>query len=144
VQTERGVLRPVPVLRPPLRHGLLRKVDRLGMVRFGSGRYAVPEEYVGQQVEIVAHEDLVVIRHAGTQIVRHVAVGPGEVALGSLAAAPRSPARGVRPRTAAEVAFIGLGPPTVMSIMLATPPVSRTPAPMSKRERRVCSSISNL
>jgi len=29
------------------------------------GAYAVPEDYVGQQVEIVAHEDLVVIRHAG-------------------------------------------------------------------------------
>jgi hypothetical protein len=80
------------------------------MVRFGSGRYAVPEEYVGQQVEIVAHEDLVVIRHAGAEIARHVVVGPGEVALGSLASASRQPARGVRPRTAAEVAFMGLGP----------------------------------
>src|SRR5207237_10739550 len=37
VQTERGLLRPVPLLRPPLRRGELRKVDRLGMVRFGSG-----------------------------------------------------------------------------------------------------------
>jgi hypothetical protein len=110
LQTERGVLRPVPLLRPPLRRGERRKVDRLGMVRFGSGRYAVPDEYVGQQVEIVAHEDLVVIRHAGTELVRHVAVGPGEVALGSLATASRQPARGVRPRTSAEVAFIGLGP----------------------------------
>jgi hypothetical protein len=110
VQIERGLLRPVPLLRPPLRRGELRKVDRLGMVRFGSGRYAVPEDYVGQQVEIVAHEDLVVIRHAGAEIVRHVVVGPGEVALGSLASASRQPARGIRPRTAAEVAFIGLGP----------------------------------
>jgi len=109
LQTERDVLRPVPLLRPPLRRGELRKVDRLGMVRFGSGRYAVPEEYVGQQVEIVAHEDLVVIRHAGMELVRHVVVGPGEVAFGSLASASRQPARGVRPRTAAEVAFIGLG-----------------------------------
>jgi hypothetical protein len=110
LQTERGVLRPLPVLRPPLREGEIRKVDRLGMVRFGSGRYAVPQHLVGEDVEIVAHEDLVVIRHAGTEIVRHVVVGPGEVAFGSLASATRQPARGVRPRTAAEVAFIGLGP----------------------------------
>jgi hypothetical protein len=47
LQTERGVLRPVPLLRPPLRRGELRKVDRPGIVRFGSGRYAVPEDYVG-------------------------------------------------------------------------------------------------
>jgi transposase len=108
--TERSVLRPLPVLRPPLREGEIRKVDRLGMVRFGSGRYAVPQHLVGDDVEIVAHEDLVVIRHAGAEIVRHVVVGPGEVAFGSLASAARQPARGVRPRTAAEVAFIGLGP----------------------------------
>ena len=108
--TERSVLRPLPVLRPPLREGEIRKVDRLGMVRFGSGRYAVPQHLVGEDVEIVAHEDLVVIRHAGAEIVRHVVVGPGEVAFGSLASAARQPARGVRPRTAAEVAFIGLGP----------------------------------
>src|SRR5206468_3164699 len=42
--------------------------------------------------------------------VRHAPVGPGEVALGTLADPRRQPARGVRPRTAAEVAFLGLGP----------------------------------
>ena len=50
------------------------------------------------------------LRRELSKIVRHVVVGPGEVALGSLASASRQPARGVRPRTAAEVAFIGLGP----------------------------------
>jgi transposase len=110
VQAERGVLRPLPLLRPPLREGEVRKVDRLGMVRFGCGRYAVPEHLVGQDVEIVAHEDLVVIRHAGAEVIRHTPVGPGEVALGSLVDPRRQPARGVRPRTAAEVAFLGLGP----------------------------------
>jgi hypothetical protein len=108
--TERGVLRPVPLLRPPLREGEVRKVDRLGMVRFGSARYAVPQHLVGADVEVVAHDDLVVIRHAGAEVIRHTAVGPGEVALGPLADADRRPRRGVRPRTAAEVAFLGLGP----------------------------------
>jgi transposase len=108
--TERGVLRPVPLLRPPLRDGEVRKVDRLGMVRFGSARYAVPQHLVGSDVEVVAHDDLVVIRHAGAEVIRHAAAGPGEVTLGPLADAERRPTRGVRPRTAAEVAFLGLGP----------------------------------
>jgi hypothetical protein len=100
----------MPLLRPPLRDGEVRKVDRLGMVRFGSGRYAVPEHLVGEDVEIVAHDDLVVIRHAGAEVIRHTPVGPGEVAFGSLVDPTRQPARGVRPRTTAEVAFLGLGP----------------------------------
>jgi hypothetical protein len=108
--TERSVLRPVPLLRPPLREGEVRKVDRLGMVRFGSARYAVPQHLIGENVEVVAHDHLVVIRHAGSDVIRHAAVGPGEVALGPLADANRRPTRGVRPRTAAEVAFLGLGP----------------------------------
>jgi hypothetical protein len=108
--SERGVLRPVPLLRPPLRRGEARKVDRTGMVRFGSGRYAVPEHLVGADVELVAHEDVVIICHEGIEIVRHVMVGPGEVAFGALAPRTRQPARGVRPRTATEVAFIGFGP----------------------------------
>jgi hypothetical protein len=108
--TERGVLRPVPLLRPPLRQGEVRKVDRTGMVRFGSGRYAVPDHLVGAEVEIVAHEDLVVIRHEGAEVIRHTMVGPGEVAFGALAGASRQPARAVRPRSATEVAFIGFGP----------------------------------
>ena len=59
---------------------------------------------------MVAHDDLVVIRHAGSEVIRHAAVGPGEVALGPLADADRRPTRRVRPRTAAEVAFLGFGP----------------------------------
>lgn len=37
-------------------------------------------------------------------------MAPGEIALGPFAAETRRPARGVRPRTAVEVAFLGLGP----------------------------------
>lgn len=91
------------------------------MVRLGSGRYAVPEHLVDEDVEIVAHEDLAVIRHGGAEIVRHVVVGPGEVAFGALANAARQPARGVRPRTAAEVAFIGLGPAAETFLRPAAP-----------------------
>jgi hypothetical protein len=65
---------------------------------------------IGSEVKIVAHDDVVAIRHTGDEVIRHTAVGPGEVALGPVADVHRQPARGVRPRTAAEVAFLGLGP----------------------------------
>ena len=113
---ERRVLRPLPSLRPPLRHGAVRKVDRLGTIRFGAARYAVPAHLVGEHVEVVAHDNAVVIRRlsaqGGAEVVRHTPVAPGEVALG--ACVDRDPAhrptRGVRPRSSAEVAFLALGP----------------------------------
>jgi transposase len=107
--TERGVLRRLPSLRPPLREGEPRKVDRTGMVRFGSARYAVPSERVGQVVQVRAEASVVIITQGGVEIVRHQPVGPGEVALGPFADEARRPTRGVRPRTAAELAFLGLG-----------------------------------
>ncbi len=109
---ERDLLRPLPSLRPPLRSGEPRKVDRTGMVRFGSARYAVSSELVGKVVEVRAEDGGVVISHQGVEVVRHAAVAPGDVALGPFAQSAsgrRRPARGVRPRTAAEVAFLGLG-----------------------------------
>ncbi len=106
---EQLVLRPLPSLRPPLRTGEPRKVDRLGMVRFGSGRYAVAQELVGTVVEVRAEDGAVIISHQGVEVARHLPVAPGEVALGSFALQSRRPARGVRPRTPAEVAFLALG-----------------------------------
>jgi hypothetical protein len=106
---ERALFRPLPSLRPPLRTGEPRKVDRTGMVRFGSGRYAVAQELVGSVVEVRAEEGAVVISQHGRELICHGLVAPGEVALGPYADRMRRPARGVRPRTAAEVAFLGLG-----------------------------------
>ncbi len=107
---EREVLRPLPSGRPPLRAGQTRTVDKRGSIRFGSGRYLVPKPLVGECVDVLASEDKVVIHHAGAEVVRHDPVGPGEVAFGDLADPDRRPTRGIRPRTAAEVAFLGLGP----------------------------------
>jgi hypothetical protein len=70
----------------------------------------VPKALVGESVEVVAHEAQVVIRHGGAEVVRHQPVGPGEVAFGDLADPHRRPTRGIRPKTAAEVAFLSLGP----------------------------------
>ena len=107
--TERELLHPLPSLRPPLRSGEPRKVDRTGMVRFGSGRYAVASELAGTVVEVRAQDGEVVITQHGSERIRHTLVAPGEVALGPYADRMRRPARGVRPKTAAEVTFLGLG-----------------------------------
>src|SRR6266511_1677798 len=42
LELERDALRPLPSLRPPLRQGELRTVDRLATIRFGSARYSGP------------------------------------------------------------------------------------------------------
>jgi transposase len=98
---ERELLYPLPLLRPALRAAEKRRVDRRGTIRFGSGRYLVPKTLVGERVEVTANAGKIVILHAGAEVVRHDPVGPGD--------ADRRPTRGVRPRTAAEVAFVGLG-----------------------------------
>jgi transposase len=108
--SERQVLRPLPSQRAPLRAVETRTVDKRGSIRFGSARYLVPRTLVGERVDVLAHEAQVVIRHAGAEVVRHAPVGPGEVAFGALGDPGRRPARGIRPRTAAELAFVGLGP----------------------------------
>lgn len=109
--TERAVLRPLPSLRPPLRRGELRKVDRLGTVRFGSARYSAPARLVGQVVEVAAHAGAVTICHADAEVARHGVVAPGEVAIddahygGKVA----RPTRAIRPRSPSELAFLALG-----------------------------------
>ena len=58
---ERHVLRPLPARRPPLRAVETRTVDKTGTIRLGSARYLVPRTLVGKCVEVVAHEEQVVI-----------------------------------------------------------------------------------
>jgi len=108
---ERSALRALPSLRPPLRHGEARKVDRLATIRFGSARYSVPASLVGKNVEVASTDGEIVITREGSEIARHLAVAPGEASiLDAHYGGPRSrPARAVRPRSAAERAFLALG-----------------------------------
>ena len=109
---ERERLRPLPSLRPAVREGVVRKVDRLATVRFGAARYSVPHALVGTEVTIAAIAGEVVIRRGPAEVARHRVVGPGEVALADehYGGARARPSRAVRPRTPGEVAFLGLGP----------------------------------
>jgi transposase len=112
LERERDALRPLPSLRPPLRQGELRKVDRLACVRFGSARYSVPQTLVGKRVELLASGGEVVIIHQGGEVARHPLVAPGEVSLqdAHYGGPARPPARAVRPRSEAERSFLALGP----------------------------------
>ena len=109
---ERERLRPLPALRPAVREGVMRKVDRLATVRFGSARYSVPHALVGSAVLVAALEGEVVIQQGAVEVARHRVVSPGEVALRDehYGGARARPSRAVRPRTPGEVAFLGLGP----------------------------------
>ena len=108
---EQRVLRALPSLRPPLRRGETRKVDRLATVRFGSARYSVPAGLVGQQVEVSAADGQVVIFSGDQPVATHPLVAPGEVSIvdDHYGGPRRPPARAVRPRSAAERAFLQLG-----------------------------------
>lgn len=112
LEEERKVLRPLPSLRPPLRRGELRKVDKMQTVRFGSARYSVPTAYVGHQVEVSVGESEVVITAGEREIARHPLTPPGGASIldehyGGSRVRPRRP---VRVRTAVEREFLELGP----------------------------------
>src|SRR6266508_4894908 len=112
LELERRALRPLPSLRPPLRAGELRTVDRLSTIRFGSARYSVPAALVGKKVEVAALDGEIVVTYAGAETARHLAVAPGEASIldAHYGGARVRPLRAVRAKSAAERAFLALGP----------------------------------
>ena len=112
LELERRALRPLPSLRPPLRSGELRTVDRLSTIRFGSARYSVPTSLVGKKVEVAALDGEIVIAYAAAEVARHLAVAPGEASIldAHYGGARVRPLRAVRPKSASERAFLSLGP----------------------------------
>ena len=109
---ELEVMGTLPALRAGIAKAVVRKVDRLSCVRFGSARYSVPTVHIGRQVEIVAQDGRVRVVFLGEIIATHDLVAPGETSiLDEHYGGPRPmPTRAVRPKTAAEKAFCALGP----------------------------------
>jgi transposase len=109
---ERALLRALPSLRPAPAPTAVRTVDRMRTVRFGSARYSVPGAFIGTRVEISVTGGQLIASAKGAEIARHVLVGPGELSLvdAHYGRAARAPVRAIRPRTPAEIAFLGLGP----------------------------------
>jgi len=113
LEIELPLLGVLPSLRARIGKVVVRKVDRLSCVRFGSARYSVPNVHVGRQVELRVADGRVLVVFLGEIIARHDLVAPGETAvLDEHYGGPRPfPARAVRPRTPAEKAFCAMGPP---------------------------------
>ena len=109
---ERSLLRPLPSLRPAPAPTAVRTVDRLRTVRYGSARYSVPGAFIGRRVDLVVMGAELVVSATGAEIARHRLVDPGEMSLvdAHYGRAAKAPVRAIRPRTPAEIAFIGLGP----------------------------------
>ena len=112
--SERELLGPLPSLRAATGRLVMRKVDRLSCVRFGSARYSVPVRLIGEQVGLRTDDGrlLVIMTTAGQVVAEHTLVAPGEASVrdehyGGPRPAPR---RAVRPKTAAEKEFCALGP----------------------------------
>jgi len=110
--TERELLGPLPSLRARIGRLVVRKVDRLSCVRFGSARYSVPTRHIGKQVEVRVADGVVQVVLLGAVVASHQVVSPGEASVNDdHYGGPRPvPARAVRPKTAAEIAFCALGP----------------------------------
>jgi len=112
LEEERKLLRTRPSLRPVVRRGEMRKVDKMQTVRLGSARYAVPTAYVGHQVEVQAGESGVVISAGEREIARHPLTPPGGASIldEHYGGPRRGPSRPVRVQTAVEREFLALGP----------------------------------
>jgi hypothetical protein len=112
--TERELLAPLPSLRASIGRMVMRKVDRLSCVRFGSARYSVPTRLIGEQVGVRTDDGrlLVVVTATGEVVAEHTLVAPGEASVrDEHYGGPRPvPRRAVRPKTAAEKEFCALGP----------------------------------
>ena len=111
LEAERPLLRALPSLRPSFGRVAKRKVDRLSIVRFGGGRYSVPDKLLGREVEVQVVGGEVHLSHLGEVVATHDLVAPGEASIkdehyGGPRPAPR---RRPRPRTAAEKAVCALG-----------------------------------
>ena len=102
----------LPQLRASIGKLVVRKVDRLSCVRFGSARYSVPTTHIGRQVELVAQDGKILVIFLGEIVAEHDLVAPGETSiLDEHYGRPRPmPTRAVRPKTSAEKAFCALGP----------------------------------
>ncbi|PQP39963.1 IS21 family transposase [Mycolicibacterium austroafricanum] len=111
---ERELLQPLPSLRLQIgAASVLRKVDRLSCVRYGSARYSVPTRLIGSTVAVVVDHGAICLLESATGVIvaEHELVAPGGVSiLDEHYDGPRpTPNRGPRPKTTVEKRFCDLG-----------------------------------
>lgn len=116
LDTERGLLAALPSLRPEFgARPTTRKADKLSCIRFASARYSVPNRLIGRTVTVLADDRTlrVIEPVTGEVLAEHTLMPPGETSIVDDhhgGPRPDKPRRAARPRTAAEKAFLALGP----------------------------------
>lgn len=138
---ERELLQPLPSLRLQIgATSVLRKVDRLSCVRYGSARYSVPTRLIGTMVSVVVDHGAVCLLEptTGMIVAEHELTAPGSASiLDDHYDGPRpEPSRGPRPKTTVEKQFCETSVPTPRHSRSA-PRRSATPA--SDQSWRSCS-----
>jgi hypothetical protein len=80
---ELELLGPLLSLRASIGRQVVRKVDRLSCVRFGSARYSVPVRLIGETVSLRTDDGrlLVIMTGTGQVVAEHVLVAPGEASV---------------------------------------------------------------
>ena len=114
LDTERSLLRSLPMLRPRIGRSDIRKVDKLSTIRVASVRYSVPHRFVGERVECVTFDGRVQIYTLdGALMASHSQLGPGEASVCDehYPTPRRAPSRGPRARSDTEREFLALGEP---------------------------------
>jgi hypothetical protein len=111
---ERELLQPLPSLRLQIgAPSVLRKVDRLSCVRYGSARYSVPTRLIGTTVAVVVDHGAICLTEPATGMIvaEHELTAPGSASiLDAHYDGPRpTPDRGPRPKTSIEKQFCDLG-----------------------------------
>jgi transposase len=111
---ERQVLHTLPSLRLQIgAPSVIRKVDRLSCIRYGSARYSVPTRLIGATVAVVVDHGAVCLVEPATGMIvaEHELATPGTASiLDSHYDGPRpAPDRGPRPKTQTEQRFCALG-----------------------------------
>jgi hypothetical protein len=135
---ERELMSELPSLRPSIGRPVTRKVDRLSCVRFASARYSVPVRLIGTEVRLRTDDGrlLVIMTPDGIVVAEHFLVPPGDASVRDEhygGPRPGTPARAVRPRTAAEREFCALGPVAEAFITgAAAAGVTRLPAELAE------------
>jgi len=109
---ERELFCDLPSLRAQIGKIVVRKVDRLSCVRFGSARYSVPNEHIGREVSLRVKDGVIAVVFLGEIIAEHLVVSPGETSINDdhYGGARPMPARSVRPKSESEMSFCDLGP----------------------------------
>lgn len=111
---ERELLQPLPSLRLQIgAPSVLRKVDRLSCIRYGSARYSVPTRLVGATVTVVLDHGAIILLEPATGVIvaEHELVAPGGTSIldEHYDGPRRAPSRSPRPRTTVEKRFCDLG-----------------------------------